>query len=291
MSVEPVEPVERASRTYHPQFSSLEADVILISAEDTAYRVPHFTLRHTSGFFRGLLASYDQSAADQFPPVEIPAKDRELSKLLCMMSGLHIDNWESIDEVDELLSLAVQLDTPGPLSVIRGAITSPMFMSEPLQLYAIATRHGWDEEARLASTQTLTLDLYHDTYRSALERISSRGLMALFRLHRARRDGFKRLMDSESSFGTANSEQYLCVGCSERLSNHTWRELKIRMFLEMDRRPLGDTLCGLDMEEWPEAVACWEAQCKQAGCGRLNYNKIVTLRVIRDCVDTLPLHL
>lgn len=284
-------PAAKASRTYHPQFSSLEADVILISAEDTAYRVPHFTLRHTSGFFRSLLSNYSQSDdQDKFPPVDIHEKDRTLSKLLCMICGLHTDNWESIDEVDEVLCLAQRLDTPGPLSIIRGAITSPMFLAEPLRLYAIATRLGWDEEAQLASTQTLMLDLYHETYRPALERISSRALMTLFRLHRDRRDEFKRLIDSDSTFDAGNAQRYQCSGCGEDLSNHTWRELKTRMFLEMDRRPSGDTLCGLDMEEWPEAIACWEAQCNQSGCGRLNYNKMNTLRDIRECVDKLPLH-
>ncbi|KAF8970912.1 hypothetical protein BDZ97DRAFT_1789320 [Flammula alnicola] len=286
----------REPRTYHPQFSSPEADIVLISSEDTAYRVPYFTLRNTCGFFRNLLSSYtphlgQTAGGDKLQPVEVVEKDKVLTKVLCMICGLHTENWESISEVDDALSLVQKWDAPGPLSIIRCAITAPMFLADPVRLYAITTRFGWDEEARVASTQTLTLNLYDEDIRSDLERVSSRPLMALFRLHRGRRDEFKRLVDCEGRFAAGNSARLLCLGCGEGMSNHTWRELKARMFMEMDRRPLGDTLCGLEMEEWPEAIACWEAKCQKTDCGRLNYNKLSTLRDIKDCVDRLPLHI
>lgn len=63
------------------------------------------------------------------------------------------------------------------------------------------------------------------------------------------------------------------------------------MFLEIDKRPLGDTL-GLvvgETAEWPEAKACWEAKCRKDDCGGLNYDRVATLRQIRNCVDLLPL--
>jgi hypothetical protein len=64
----------------------------------------------------------------------------------------------------------------------------------------------------------------------------------------------------------------------------------MKMFMEMDKRPLGDTLCSLEMEEWPEAVLCWAARCQKPGCGELNYNKLTTLRRIKESIDRLPLH-
>lgn len=87
------------------------------------------------------------------------------------------------------------------------------------------------------------------------------------------------------------SAPYHCSRCGvTQLDNYTWRELKNAMFLEIDRRPLGDTL-GLvvgETAEWPEAKACWEAKCKMEGCGGLNYDRVATLRQIRNCVDLLP---
>lgn len=291
----------------HPQFNSPEADLILLSSEGTAYRVPYFTLRNTCGYFRTLLIDYnpisgsaehtqgkdpgENSNPKLRQPIEVDEKDKVITKVLSMICGLYSANWESIDEAEDALSLAQKWDAPGPLSMIRGAITAPRFLADPLRLYAITTGFGWEEETRLVSTHTLTLDLYDEAHQPVLERISSSALMMLFRLHRLRRNEFKRLIDSiPGLFEEGNSVEYFCSKCGEVMSNHTWRELKVKMFMEMDRRPLGDTLCSLEMEEWPEAVSCWEAKCKNPRCGELNYDKLSTLRDIKKCIDRLPLH-
>lgn len=280
-------------RTYHPQFNTPDADVTLVSSEETGYRVPHFTLRNTCGYFRNLLSGHSSSLVHEDRTllfIDVAENDRVLTKVLSLICGLHTEYWESIDEIDDAIILAQKWDAPGPLSIMRGAITAPLFLADPLRLYAIATRMGWGEEAMLASTETLTLNLYDEENRPNLERISSSRLMKLFRLHRERRDRFKALLDSDGLFEAGNAERYLCPGCGEGMSNYTWRELKSKMFMEMDRRPLGDTLCSLEMEDWPEAVACWEAKCQKSDCGRLNYNKLSTLRDIKNCLDKLPSH-
>jgi hypothetical protein len=74
------------------------------------------------------------------------------------------------------------------------------------------------------------------------------------------------------------------------LDNRTWRELKIALFLEIDRRPLGDTICAEvgGAADWPEALACWEAKCTKEGCSARNFGRVTTFRQIRACIDTLP---
>ncbi|KAF9035159.1 hypothetical protein BJ165DRAFT_1510547 [Panaeolus papilionaceus] len=297
-------------QTFHPLFNSPDADVIIISSEATRYRVHSFILRNTSSFFRNLPAlvqrqqqqqqhrnphttptsSTTTSTTSALPPliIDLSESDRALTKVLSMLCGLYTEAWESIEDAEDALSLISKWDAPGPLSVIRTAITAPLFLASPIRLYAIATTFGWEEEAQLAATRTLTLDLYDEEHKPHLERIRSKHLLRLLRLHRSRRDEFKKLLDSDGMFEAGNSPRYICNGCGEQLCNQTWRELKIRMFMELDKRPAGDTLCGLEMEEWPEAMACWEACCAKTGCGRLNYNKLETLRDIKVCVDRLP---
>jgi len=87
------------------------------------------------------------------------------------------------------------------------------------------------------------------------------------------------------------SSSYHCHHCGvTELDNRTWREFKNVIFLEMDRRPLGDTICAEvgGAADWPEALACWEAKCKMEGCGGQNYGRVTTLRQIRACFDILP---
>ncbi|TFK68918.1 hypothetical protein BDN72DRAFT_768584 [Pluteus cervinus] len=273
---------------YHPAFNSPDADVTLTSSEGTLYRVPSFTLRTTSGTFRKLLSPPRGIDNPLDNPILVPEKNLTLEIALRMISGLELPKWHSFDELEDVLVLVEKWEAQGPISVIRSAVTAPMFLSEPLRLYALATRLGWEMEAKLASTCTLALSLYDEQHQPPLYRMSSKALLALLALHRSRRDEFQRLVDSDERFNVGNTENFLCPACSEPMDNHSWRELKAKMFMEMDQRPLGDTLTGLEMEEWPEGIACWNARCPTAGCGRLYYNKLSTLREIKDCIDRLP---
>lgn len=278
---------EEPKRTYHPSFESKDADVVLRSTDDTLYRIPSFTLRNTSAMFREML-SQPQSTSHSLEPITVAEKDNVLERALRMICGLETPKWESFDELEAVLSLVRSWDAQGPVSVIRSAITAPLFLAEPLRLYVLATRHGWEEEARIASTYTLTLAVYDESHQTMLQQLPAKDLMALLNLHRRRRDEFKRFVDSDELFNAGNAATFPCPGCGENMDNHAWRELKSRMFLEMDQRPLGDTLYGLDMEEWPEAIACWSTKCRKERCGRLNYCKLSTLRDIKDCVARLP---
>lgn len=280
---------EETARKTHRLFNSPDAGVVLRSVEGTCYRVPSFTLRNTSGFFRKLLPfpqTHPRVESRHENAIPINEKDTTLERVLYLVCGLESPRWESFDEVEDALSLIESWDAPGPLSMIRSAITAPVFLAEPLRLYVIATRFGWEEEAKLASTLTLTLTLYAEEHQPQLQRLASTDLIALLAFHRRRRDAFKAFIDNTEIFEGGNGRD--CVGCGEPLDNHTWRELKAKMFFEMDQRPLGDTLSGLDMEEWPEAIACWSSKCQKADCGRLNYDKLPTLRDIKNFIDSLP---
>lgn len=63
------------------------------------------------------------------------------------------------------------------------------------------------------------------------------------------------------------------------------------MVLEMDMRPLGDTVIqGLagGADEWPEARACWDAKCANPQCDRVLYDKALTLSTIKQGIEELP---
>lgn len=273
----------------HRLFNSPDSSVVLRSVEGTYYRLPSFTLRNTSGFFNKLIPSprtHSRVESRLENAIPINARDITLERVLCLVCGLESPRWVSFDELEDALSLVESWDAPGPLSMIRSAITAPVFLAEPLRLYVITTRFGWEDEAKLASTLTLTLTLYAEEHQPQLQRLASTDLIVLLAFHRRRRDALKAFIDSAENSNAGNGRE--CVGCGEPLDNHTWRELKAKIFLEMDQRPLGDTLVGLDMEEWPESIACWNSKCQNENCGRLNYNKHSTLRDIKKFLDQLP---
>ncbi|KAF8970843.1 hypothetical protein BDZ97DRAFT_1652051 [Flammula alnicola] len=296
-----------STQKYHPLFSAPDANVVLRSLQGTLYRVHSFMLRTTSGFFATMFSlpqptSYysiqsqdrEPGKPDVYPDIlDVYENDFPLERLLRLLSGLPIPKWESIDDIERVLGVAEKWDTQGPISSMRSALSSQCFLGQhPLKCYAIARHFGWDAEAKLASTHTLTLDLCDPVHASIMDQMSSKDVLLLLDFHRKRRDRFRQLLDSPERFAAGNSSPYHCNRCGVTvLDNHSWRELKHAMFLEMERRPLGDTL-GLavgDAAEWPVALACWEAKCSKEGCDGLNYDRIATLRQIRACVALLPL--
>ncbi|KAF8803233.1 hypothetical protein BYT27DRAFT_7110308 [Phlegmacium glaucopus] len=300
--------------SYHPDFSSSEADVIIRSIEGTLYRVHSYTLRTTSGFFNAMFSlpqpktfrpnlecggsESGSQILDSTPnpsrnTLDVYEADITLEPLLRLICGLPIPPWKSLSELERLLSLAEKWDMPGPMTITRSALSSFRFLHEdPLRCYALARRYGWNEEAKLASTHTLGLDILDPIHASTIDQMTSKDLIPLLDLHRKRRDKFRDLINSSNLFGAGNSSgPYYCTRCGvTELDNYTWRDYKNALLLELDRCSLGDTVgIGMgDTAEWPEAQACWEAKCPKEGCDGLNYDRLATLRQIRVCVELLP---
>ncbi|KAH9475535.1 hypothetical protein JR316_0012650 [Psilocybe cubensis] len=291
--------------TYHNAFSDPDADAVLRSYQGTLYRVHSYTLRTTSGLFETMFTlpqPNSRHSSDCEEPsmskINLPSvldvyeSDFVLERLLRLLTGLPLPRWNSIEEIERVLTVAEKWDTPGPISTMRYALSSHQFLqSHPLKCYMLATHFGWDAEAKLASTHTLTLNLNDKIHSSVIDQMTSKDLLPLLDLHRKRRDMFRELLNSPERFAAGNSSPYHCNRCGvTELDNYAWRAFKHAMFLEIERRPLGDTL-GLasgEAAEWPESLACWQAKCPKGGCGGLNYDRIATLRQIRLCISLLP---
>lgn len=287
--------------TTHPAFDSPDADVVLVSRDLVRFRMHSFTLKTTSGWFRSLFSiprpsPSNTSQAGHRPALSPSTADPEtihldedsstLELLFRMISGLPIQPLTSFDTVDALLYASEKYDTPGPMSLVRIAVLTPPLAEQPLRLYAAASRCGWTEEAKVASERTLSMDLWQDESWEMLAKIDVRSALALLKLHRSRREGLRKKLD-EHPFVNATPQSY-CSRCRRLADHHAWRELKHRVFAEMDVRPLGDTILDVGLSEWTEAKACWEAKCPHTDCAIVQYDKNESMRLIKECIESLP---
>lgn len=142
---------------------------------------------------------------DIAPEIPVYESDFVLVRFLRMLCGLPILSWDSYDDIERVLVVAEKWDAPGPIAIIRNALTSPQFVtSNPLRLYVLAKHFDWNEEAKLAATHSLTLDLSDPIHAPQLADLCSRDLLALVSLHRKRRDMFKQMLDSPERFTAGN---------------------------------------------------------------------------------------
>jgi len=272
--------------TVHPLFSSDEADVVLASKDGMQFRIHSIVLKTTSGWFRTMfsLPQKPTSEPPQDTVIYVDEDEETLEAVLRMVSGLQMPRLDSYDVIEPILHAAEKYDMLGPMSIVRALVTTPPLLADPLRLYMIACRYGWQEEAKMASRYTLTLDLHAPEHKSTLLKLSTFALLNLMELHRGRREALRRRLN-EAPFVNDNGDTS-CSHCGALVDYHTWRELKFVIILEMDVRPLGDTITSDGLLEWPAARACWDARCHS--CEKVLYDKKETLRVIRECIDQLP---
>jgi len=270
---------------YHSMFNSPDADVVLGSKDGILFRVHSYTLKTTSGWFASMFSLPQKEDHTSQITVYLDEDTNVLEAILRCVCGLTIPSLESYDVIEPLLFAAEKYDMPGPLSIVRALVMTPSLLGDPLHLFVIACRYGWEDVAQLAATKTLTLNLLHPTHRTVLQKLSSLALLSLLDLHRRRRDFLKQKLN-EPPF-VSDQLPSSCSHCGSGVDYHTWRELKYAIIMEMDSRPLGDTITELSLMDWPQARQCWDARC--SGCTRVLYDKKETLVAIRNCIDALPM--
>jgi len=265
---------------YDAAFAEDDANIVLTSSDSVYYRVHAFTLRTTSGFFRDMISLHQYNTAESCEDtIALDEPSNVLGALLRLISGFGVMKWESYDDVENVLAAAQKYDMTGPLMMIRAAITSPIFMEQPLRLYAIAARYGWEDEAKLASKHSLILSIHDDEHAAILERIPTPYVLRLFRLHRVRRDEFKKHVTRDHGcFGIQH-----CPYCGESFQKSPVAVLMNLIIWEMDRRPAGDGLLDGQWKEWPMCKGC---RCMQSCTTR--YQGDLIADDIRTCLRSLP---
>ncbi|KXN91882.1 hypothetical protein AN958_11184 [Leucoagaricus sp. SymC.cos] len=304
-----------SQKTFHPKFNEPPADIILSSNPGTLFRMPSITMRTTSGLLRLFLADYEPvkvdsphstpeghaSGTDTGSPMDVislPFDDAPIERVLLLLSAQPTEPWMSFAELEAAVNVMDYLDTPGPISYVRVSCFLPTFLSEPIRLYGLGARYGWEDVIQHAAELTLSLNLFppsspsddeSETDRKEIEdqltRLPSTYLYRLLKMHRRRRDNFRELLFSSDMFSVGNAAHVNCP-CGTEINNATWHELRARLVWELDQNPSGKTILALEMEEMDESSRCWKAKCSR--CASLYYNRLETMKNIRACVEQLP---
>ena len=156
----------------HP-FNDPNADVILRSSdkEPVDFRVYKLLLSLASPFFSELFSlpqSSTPSISDecQNPGGSLPlpivqmTEDRVTLRLLLSLcfpvSVSKISHFSSLQEIQKVIEAAFKLEMEGLQMYLRTELIALRFIeSQPLRVFAIAYRYGWDREARMAARYTL----------------------------------------------------------------------------------------------------------------------------------------
>ncbi|KAH9946682.1 hypothetical protein B0H21DRAFT_742628 [Amylocystis lapponica] len=272
---------------YHPDFDDTSADVVLCTPDHDRFRVHSIMLKLVSGWFRTMF-TLPQSAADGSADIVLDVDEPSdvLVGLLTMVNGAGLPSLDSIDLVEGILNAAEKYDMPGPMSIIRKLIISPPLISTPLRVYEIACRLGWIDEAKMASTHTLTMDLCAAEHLDDLSRMHGRDLPRLMSLHRHRRDRLAAGLNNSGIF-FANTSPGLCTrsACRSEVIHSAWGTMKSAWISGAELHPFGVSLTVDDILE-RGVITVLDATC--AGCSAPLYENSETLHRLKTLIDDLP---
>ena len=277
--------------TYHPQFSA-DGDVVLHSKDGVSFRVHRVVLTAASGWFRSLFTlPQPDSGTSQLPrsheSLRVSEDATTLSILLQIICGLGFPDIPDVDTAENVLIAADKYDMPGPVSLVRKLIMHPpLITTSPLRVYSLACQWQWEEETRIASTHTLTVDLCSDDCINQLQHcgMSSRDLAKLMVLHRKRRDIIRERLNDSRLFG-ANARPR-CTQCHFELTHTGWREFKNTVIADLEANPFGESWSTNDLWARPQIFAMLTDACTQ--CAKPMYSLEVTLKKLKEIIDELP---
>jgi len=183
-----------------PPFDHVDADVILRSSdkEPVDFRTFKLLLSLSSPFFAEIFTLpqpigspvYSDEGADTSRGVAVVqmAEDQVTLRLLlglCLPVSVHeMPRFSSLLEIQKVTEAACKFEMDGLLKYLRGELVLPRFIeSQPLRVFAIAYRYGWDVEARKAARYTLRHPM-NTPFVSELEFISGATFYRLQEYHR-----------------------------------------------------------------------------------------------------------
>ncbi|CAE6427179.1 hypothetical protein ACGC1H_004619 [Rhizoctonia solani] len=194
-----------------PQFTSPDADLVLITSDGQEFRVFSRFLIETSGVFRDLLdLPTCPDSSDRVMTVSETA--RTLNLLLQYIYPMAHPTLTSLNDFQTVLLAADKYDVSFVTDDLRAKLVSPLVLGEsPIRAYAIACRlPGLQEEAQKAAKEIFSFDFAEKDLEGDREiGLSTHDAFALFRFQRRRVDAVINVL-------LATHKPINCEGCSTR---------------------------------------------------------------------------
>ncbi|CCO26320.1 hypothetical protein BN14_00340 [Rhizoctonia solani AG-1 IB] len=193
-----------------PQFTSPEADLVLVTSDGQEFRVFSRFLIETSGVFRDLL-DLPTSPNSSERIMTISETARTLNLLLQYIYPMAHPVLASLSDIQTVLLAADKYDVSFITDDLRAKLVSPAVLgTSPIKAYAVACRLGMHEEALKAAQETFSLDFAEKDLEGDRDiRLRTHDAFALFRFQKNRVNAVINVL-------LATPKPINCEGCSTR---------------------------------------------------------------------------
>ena len=264
-------------------FNSPDADLVLRSNTPLCldFQVHKCVLSSASPFFRQMftLPQSPSQSEPLIPVVDVSEPNDTLEKLLQFIYPVINPPVNTLDELVDLLEAATKYDMIVAVETLRKLLVEPRFAeSWPTRVYAIASRFDLEEEAKIASRYTLSINVLDCPLSEDLKHITAFQYHRLLDLHRRRAKAAQELLRI--------SDHIKCMLCNGThygvlLAPKWWKDFEERAKEELSLRPTTEVIFSM----------AFLARSGQAGCERCSGSILDSyhfLEELKKRIDDLP---
>jgi len=176
-------------------FDAPDADAILRSSDGKEFRVHQLILSLASPVFQGMFSLPQPTAfPPQIPSVDVPETSDILQPFIQYLYPRSPPKISDVAMRGALYTIADKYDAEVVMDPLRDMLIPRFLETSPLRVYALASHWGFEEEARIASRRTLTMDILKDLPREDAELMGGGACHQLYLLHFNRREAARGLV-------------------------------------------------------------------------------------------------
>ena len=175
-------------------FQAPDADATLRSSDGKEFHVHKIILSLASPVFRGMFGLPQPTGSlPQVPIVDVTESSDILQPFIQYLYPCSPPKVPDVTMWSALYIVADKYQAEGVMDSLRN-ILPKLLETSPLRVYALASRWGLEEEARTASTRTLTPDIINDFPQEDAELMGGVACQQLYLLHLTRREAARALI-------------------------------------------------------------------------------------------------
>ena len=187
-------------------FNAPDADVILRSSDGEELRAHRLILNLASPVFQGMFSlPQPTDPLPQTPTIDIPEPFDTLRPFIQHLYPRSPPKISDISMWAAIYTIADKYDAEMVTDLLRDMLIPRFLETSPLRVYALASRWGLEEEAKIASRKTLTMDIFKEFPREDAELMGGGPCQQLYLLHFNRREAARGLVTDHPLPSTNNS--------------------------------------------------------------------------------------
>lgn len=176
-------------------FDAPDADVVLCSSDGKEFRAHRLILSLTSPVFQGMFSLHQSTEpSSQIPSVDVSESSDVLQPFIQYLYPRPPPKVSDTSMWAALYTIADKYGADVVMDLLRDMLIPHFLDASPLRVYALASRWGFEEEAKIASKITLTMDIFKELLPEDAELMGGGACRQLYLLHFNRREAAQALI-------------------------------------------------------------------------------------------------